>query len=430
MSHRDLYERALDTAPGGVHSPVRAFHGVGGTPIFFASGHGARLIDVMGHQYIDLCMSFGPLILGHRDPTVAAAVHEAVDRGWSFGACEPYSLALAEWMRARVPWLERVRFVSSGTEAVMSALRVARAATGRSKILKFEGCYHGHADGMLVRAGSGLAGPTAATSAGIPDGTLAHTVVAPLDTEAAVDQAFDLAGADLAGVILEPVPANYGLLPQRRGWINHIVHRCRQAGGLVIFDEVITGFRSGPEGAAGVFGVVPDLVCYGKVIGGGFPVAAYGGRANLMNMVAPAGPVYQAGTLSANPVGMRAGLVTLEQMADREGWRVLEERTDAFVTALAQRLADADRGLSVTRHASIFWIHRRATDGDPIRRPDRIPSEHAEWYRGFFHAARANGVYLPPSPYEVCFLSMAHDDLTLALAADILADAARSPEVR
>ncbi len=183
MSHRDLYERALETAPGGVHSPVRAFHGVGGTPIFFASGHGARLTDVTGHNYIDLCMSFGPLILGHRDQVVAAAVHEAVDRGWSFGACEPYSLALAEWIRARVPWLERLRFVSSGTEAVMSALRVARAATGRSKILKFDGCYHGHADGMLVRAGSGLAGPTAATSAGIPAGTLAHTVVAPLDSE-------------------------------------------------------------------------------------------------------------------------------------------------------------------------------------------------------------------------------------------------------
>jgi len=428
MSHRDLYERALETAPGGVHSPVRAFHGVGGTPVFFASGHGARLTDVTGHNYIDLCMSFGPLILGHRDQVVAAAVHEAVDRGWSFGACEPYSLALAEWIRARVPWLERLRFVSSGTEAVMSALRVARAATGRSKILKFDGCYHGHADGMLVRAGSGLAGPTAATSAGIPAGTLAHTVVAPLDSEQVMDEVFKVAGDDLAAVILEPVPANYGLLIQRHAWLQHLVERCRKAGALLILDEVITGFRSGPEGAAGVLGIVPDLVCYGKVIGGGFPVAAYGGRADLMNLVAPAGPVYQAGTLSANPVGMRAGLVTLEQMAYREGWRVLEHRTETFVTGLAERLAESGSDLGVARHASIFWVHRQSKDGDPIRRPDRIPADQADWYRRFFHAALTNGVYLPPSPYEVCFLSMAHDDLTLALAADALVEAALRPE--
>jgi glutamate-1-semialdehyde 2,1-aminomutase len=429
MSHRDLYARALETAPGGVHSPVRAFQSVGGTPIFFASGHGARLTDVTGHHYIDLCMSFGPLILGHHDQVVAEAVHEAVDRGWSFGACEPYSLALAEWIRARVRWLERLRFVSSGTEAVMSALRVARAATGRSKVLKFEGCYHGHADGMLVRAGSGLAGPSAATSAGIPEGTLNHTVVVPLDNELVIDEAFQAAGSDLAAVILEPVPANYGLLPQRHAWVQHVVARCRQAGTLVIFDEVITGFRSGPDGAAGAFGIVPDLVCYGKVIGGGFPVAAYGGRADLMNLVAPVGPVYQAGTLSANPVGMRAGLVTLEQMADREGWRVLDERTETFVKGLSERLAVSDPRLSIVRHASIFWIHRRS-DEDPIRRPDRIPNDQADWYRRFFHAALTNGVYLPPSPYEVCFLSLAHDDLTLALAADALAEAAVRSEDR
>lgn len=428
MSHADLYARALETAPGGVHSPVRAFRGVGGTPIFFASAHGARLTDVDGHHYIDFCMSFGPLILGHRDPVVARAVHEAVDRGWSFGACEPYSLALAEWIRARVPWLERLRFVSSGTEAVMSALRVARAATGRSRILKFEGCYHGHADGLLVRAGSGLAGPTAASSAGIPDGTLQHTLVAPLDDEQAVDRAFDLAAGDLAAVILEPVPANYGLLPPRPEWIQHIVARCRERGALLIFDEVISGFRSRLEGAAGVFDVVPDLVCYGKVIGGGFPVAAYGGRADLMNLVAPVGPVYQAGTLSANPVGMRAGLVTLEQMADRDGWTTLEHRTAAFVNNLSARLADAAPGLTVTRHASIFWVHRTAGNGEPIRRPDQIPAGQADWYRRFFHGALGAGVYLPPSPYEVCFLSLAHDDLTLALAAEALVDAAAGAE--
>ena len=427
MTHQDLYERALATAPGGVHSPVRAFHGVGGTPIFFASAHGARLTDVTGLNYIDFCMSFGPLILGHRDRVVAEAVHEAVDRGWTFGACEPYSLALAEWMLTRVPWVERVRFVSSGTEAVMSAIRVARAATARSRVLKFEGCYHGHADGMLVRAGSGLAGRSAASSDGVPDGTLVHTLVAPLDNEQAIDDAFADARGDLAAVILEPVPANYGLLPQRHGWLQHLVNRARQEGALIIFDEVITGFRSGVGGAAGLFAVEPDLVCYGKVIGGGFPVAAYGGRADLMSRVAPVGPVYQAGTLSANPVGMRAGLVTLEQMADRDGWTTLEGRAAAFVHALAERLAGVAPELAIARHASMFWIHRRSHDG-PIRRPDRIPESHAGWYARFFHAALAHGVYLPPSPYEVSFLSLAHDELALALAADALFDAARRAE--
>jgi glutamate-1-semialdehyde 2,1-aminomutase len=426
MTHQELYERALATAPGGVHSPVRAFHGVGGTPIFFASAHGARLTDVTGLNYIDFCMSFGPLILGHRDPVVAEAVHDAVNRGWTFGACEPYSLALAEWMLTRVPWVERLRFVSSGTEAVMSAIRVARAATGRSRVLKFDGCYHGHADGMLVRAGSGLAGRAAASSAGVPDGTLAHTLVAPLDNEQAIDDAFGAARGDLAAVIVEPVPANYGLLPQRPAWLDHLVSRARREGVLVIFDEVITGFRSGVAGAAGLFGVEPDLVCYGKVIGGGFPVAAYGGRADLMARVAPEGPVYQAGTLSANPVGMRAGLATLEQMSDRDGWTTLEARTATFLQALAERLLDVE-SLAIARHASMFWIHRRSPDG-PIRRPDRIPDDHAAWYARFFHAALAHGVYLPPSPYEVCFLSIAHDDLTLALAVDALSDAARRAE--
>jgi glutamate-1-semialdehyde 2,1-aminomutase len=427
MNSRDLYERALETAPGGVHSPVRAFHGVGGTPVFFRSGHGARLTDVSDASYIDFCMSFGPLILGHRDPVVAEAVHEAVDRGWSFGAAEPYSLALAEWILAHVPWVERLRFVSSGTEAVMSAIRVARAATGRTQVLKFEGCYHGHADGLLVQAGSGLAGPAAASSAGIPPGTLAHTLVAPLDDEAAVDDAFAAAAGDLAAVVVEPVPANYGLLPQRREWLEHLADRCRRAGTLLIFDEVITGFRSSLEGAAGALGLRPDLVCYGKVIGGGFPVAAYGGHRELMDLVAPVGPVYQAGTLSANPVGMRAGLATLEAMADRDGWRTLESRAGSFGAALTDRLSQADVLLEVVQHASIFWIRRRA-DG-PVRRPDRIPHDHAAWYRRFFHAALAQGIYLPPSAYEVCFLSLAHDDLTLALAAEALGEAARHLEL-
>jgi glutamate-1-semialdehyde 2,1-aminomutase len=227
MSSQELYERALATAPGGVHSPVRAFRSVGGTPVFFSSAAGAHLTDVGGQRYIDFCMSFGPLILGHRHPAVAGAVHDAVERGWSFGACEPYSLALAEWILARVPWVERLRFVSSGTEAVMSALRVARAATNRPRVLKFDGCYHGHADQMLVKAGSGLAGRTAASSAGIPAPTAAQTLVAPLDDETALDQILDTHGAEIAAVILEAVPANYGLLPQRQAWLDGLRRRCR-----------------------------------------------------------------------------------------------------------------------------------------------------------------------------------------------------------
>lgn len=425
MSSESLFQRALLTAPGGVHSPVRAFHGVGGTPIFMASARGARLTDVTGLTYIDFCLSFGPLILGHHDPAVAEVAHRAITDGWSYGTCEPYSLELAEWIIARVPWVERLRFVSSGTEAVMSALRVARAATKRSDILKFEGCYHGHADHLLVKAGSGLAGTVTASSAGLPDDVAAHTLVAPLDDEQSIDDVFASHAGTIAAAIVEPVPANYGLLPQREEWLRHLSETCRRHGTLLILDEVITGFRDGVRGAAARYSVTPDLVCYGKVIGGGFPVGAYGGRAELMQLVAPAGPVYQAGTLSANPVGMRVGLATLQQLEETDGWERLEAHADAFARDLTDRLAKVAPALDVVRHGSIFWIRRRH-DG-PVRRPDHIPNSHAEWYRHFFHAALANGIYLPPSPYEVSFLSLAHDTETLADAAMALADAAAHP---
>jgi glutamate-1-semialdehyde 2,1-aminomutase len=421
-----LYDRALRTAPGGVHSPVRAFRSVGGTPVFMRSADGPHLTDVDGRRYVDFCLSFGPLILGHRDPVVAAAVHRAVDDGWSYGTSEPYSLALAEWILSQVPAVDRLRFVSSGTEAVMSALRVARAATNRTTVLKFDGCYHGHADGLLVRAGSGLAGPVAATSAGLPPDMLHHTVVAPLDDERAFDRVVADAGDTLAAVVLEAVPANYGLLPQRPEWLAHVARRTRDAGGLLVVDEVITGFRTGIGGASDLYGLNPDLVCYGKVMGGGFPVAAYAGRAALMDLVAPAGPVYQAGTLSANPVGMRAGLATLERMAATDGWRVLDKRAAAFAETLNGALARVSPDLHVVRHASMLWI-RRGSD-TPVRRPDRIDGAHAPWFARFFHAALARGIYLPPSPYEVLFLSLAHDDSTLATAAAAIVEAARAAE--
>ena len=423
MTDTELFERARRTAPGGVHSPVRAFHHVGGVPVFIKEASGAHLTDVAGRRYIDFCLSFGPLILGHRDPAVAAVAHQAIDQGWSYGACDPYSLELAEWIIARVPWVERLRFVSSGTEAVMSALRVARAATGRSKVLKFEGCYHGHADHLLVRAGSGLAGTSEATSAGLPPGLLGDTLVAPLDDERAIDAAIETAGHDLAAVIVEPVPANNGLLLQREEWLSHLVAAAKAAGVLVVFDEVISGFRSGLGGAAGLFGFRPDLVCYGKVIGGGFPVGAYGGRADLMDLVAPAGPVYQAGTLSANPVGMRAGLATLQRVVDLDGWNQLETRTARFCDRLGAALAaPRSRPVAVARHGSIFWLH--PADTGPARRPEAVTPAHVSWYRTFFHAALERGVYLPPSPYEVCFTSLAHDTALLDQALDALIGAA------
>lgn len=417
-----LFDRSLRVTPGGVHSPVRAFRGVGGTPVFFARGEGARLIDVDGKAYIDFCQAFGPLILGHADPDVTRAVHAAVDDGWSFGTCEPYSLELAEWITSRLPWVERIRFVSSGTEAVMSALRVARAATDRPRILKFEGCYHGHTDAMLVRAGSGLAGAVAASSAGVTPGTFSDTLVVPLDDDDALDRLFAAEGRHLAAVIVEPLPANYGLLPQRREWLMGLADRCRHAGALLILDEVISGFRVGLGGMAEATGLRPDLVCYGKVIGGGFPVAAYGGRADLIDLVAPIGPVYQAGTLSANPVGMRAGLATLAKMAKLHGWGMLEDRTETFTAALGVNLARAGVPVDVVQRASIFWL--RLTSEKPVRRVADIPERQAAWYARFFHAALRHGVYLPPAAFEVGFLSLAHDDEVLTHALGALSAAA------
>ncbi len=402
---------------------MRAFRSVGGTPVFFARGAGARLFDVDGAGYIDFCQSFGPLVLGHAHPVVAEAVRAAVSDGWSFGACEPYSLALAEWITSRLPWAERIRFVSSGTEAVMSALRIARAATGRSRILKFEGCYHGHTDAMLVQAGSGLAGKTAASSAGVPEGVLGDTLVVPLDDIDALERTFAESGTSIAAVILEPLPANYGLLPQRPEWLARVVALARQAGALVILDEVISGFRVGRDGMARETGITPDLVTYGKVIGGGFPVAAYAGRADLMELVAPVGPVYQAGTLSANPVGMRAGYSTLTTMEAIDGWTALQSSTETFCKELAADFSRAGLPIDVVSHASMFWLHPH-TDA-PVRRVDQIPTQQRDWFTRLFHAALTRHIYLPPSGFEVCFLSIAHDEGELAIARKSLVDAAK-----
>jgi glutamate-1-semialdehyde 2,1-aminomutase len=416
-----LFDRSLRLSPGGVHSPVRAFKGVGGTPIFFRSAQGAILTSVEGHDYIDFCQSFGPLILGHRDPDVSEVVREAIDTAWSFGACEPYSLELAEWITSRVPWVEMLRFVSSGTEAVMSALRVARAATGRSRILKFEGCYHGHADSLLVKAGSGLAGESASSSAGVSESVASETLVALLDDEESVRAVFAEHGPEIAAVILEPQPANYGLLLQRREFIEETVNIARQHGALVIFDEVISGFRVAMGGMAEVLNMRPDLVTYGKVIGGGFPVGAYGGRRDLMEMVAPSGPVYQAGTLSANPVGMRAGLAPLQKIERVTAFEVLNRRTANFCDGLNVAFEQNGLPVQITRAASLLWLHAK-TDR-VIRRLEDIPAGHAEQFARIFHAALKRRVYFAPSGYEVSFLSLAHTDELLDEARTAILDA-------
>ncbi len=376
------------------------------------------MTSVDGREYIDFCQSFGPLMLGHRDPDVSEAVLAAISTAWSFGACEPYSLELAEWITARLPWVEMLRFVSSGTEAVMSALRVARAATERNKILKFEGCYHGHSDSLLVKAGSGLAGAAASSSAGVSADVAGETLVAPLDDEDAVRKICAEHGKDIAAVILEPLPANYGLLIQRREFIEETVKIAREHGSLVIFDEVISGFRVALGGMAEVLGMRPDLVTYGKVIGGGFPVACYGGRKDLMELVAPVGPVYQAGTLSANPVGMRAGLATLQKIESANAYEQLQKRTSGFCNYLNAELRQRGLPFDVTRTASIFWLHAQ-TDG-VIRRIEQIPAHNAAAFARIFHGALARGVYLAPSGFEVNFMSLAHSDELLERAREAI----------
>lgn len=418
MNSHELFQRALKVAPGGVHSPVRSFKGLDRAPVFFKQAEGAYLTSVENKKYIDFCQSFGPLILGHRDPEVAEEVHRMVDTAWTFGAAEVYSLELAEWMTSTLPFMEKLRFVSSGTEAVMSALRVARAATGRKKVLKFEGCYHGHVDSLLVKAGSGLAGAAASSSAGISAEVAAHTVVAPLNDEARLTEIFQAQGSDIAAVIIEPLPANYGLLMQRPEFLRHVADTCKKNGTLLIFDEVISGFRVGLGGMVEKTDIKPDLVTYGKIIGGGFPVGCYGGRADLMNLVAPSGDVYQAGTLSANPIGMRAGLTTLKKMQRLDGWNVLAQRTERFANTLKTGLQKKGLPLDVSHTASLFWIH--GTSPEPIRTVEQIPANQGLHFKNIFLKSLDKGVYLAPNAYEVGFVSMAHTDALLDQAAALI----------
>lgn len=418
-SSAQLFARARRVSPGGVHSPVRSLRQVGHTPVFVDSASGSQFVDADGRTCTDYCMAFGPLILGHRPPAVAAAIGEAVAAGWSYGTAERWSLELAELITGRIPWAEQIRFVNSGTEAVMAALRLARAATGRDRVLKFDGCYHGHTDAMLIEAGSGMAG--VAGSAGLTRGTLRDTRVGTLDAIESLETMFRDHGHELAAAIIEPLPANYGLLPQRQAFLERLRELCTRHGTLLIFDEVISGFRVAFGGCAEQLGITPDLVTWGKVIGGGFPVGAYAGPAELMQRIAPVGDVYQAGTLSANPVAMRAGLATLAELTDGSAYRQLEH----LGSQLEQRLDPVD-GVQLSRVGSLFWMCLTEQPAGPWRMPTKIPAEHRQRYPGMFSALLERGIYLPPSPYEIGFLSTAHAPADIDRLAEQLDAAARS----
>jgi glutamate-1-semialdehyde 2,1-aminomutase len=416
-----LYRRACRVIPGGVNSPVRAFRAVGGTPLFIARGAGARITDADGRSYLDLVGSWGPLIAGHAHPAVIEAVSAALTRGTTYGAPCAAEVELAERVVAAYPGAEQVRFVSSGTEAVMSAIRLARACTARDLIVKFAGCYHGHADHLLVAAGSGLATFGRPSSAGVPEAFTACTRVLPLDDEAALETLFRQDGARIAAVIIEPVPANHGLLPQRREFLECLRRVTLEHGALLIFDEVISGFRLGRGGAAQLLSVTPDLATFGKVIGGGMPVGAFGGARRLMARLAPDGDTYQAGTLSGNPVAMAAGLATLDVLERESGWQRLEECGAECERVLRAALAHAPFPVHLVRVGSLLWMSLHEA-GAP-RTAAALSARETARFAALFHAMLARGVYLPPSAYEAWFLSLAHGSAELAELAQALREA-------
>ena len=399
-----LFARAQQILPGGVDSPVRAFKSVGASPLFIRRASGARIEDVDGNRLIDYVMSWGPLIHGHAPRGLVKALAAAAKDGTSFGAPSPLEVALGERVRAMMPSLERVRFVSSGTEAAMSAVRVARAATGRDRILKFEGCYHGHADAFLVKAGSGALTLGTPTSPGVTRGTSADTLVAAYNDLDSVRRTFDAHRDQIAAVIVEPIAGNMGVVAPAGGFLSGLRDITRGAGALLIFDEVISGFRAAAGGAQAIAGVRPDLTCLGKIIGGGLPVGAYGGRADLMALVSPAGPVYQAGTLSGNPLAMTAGLWALDNLSPR-----LYKSLAALGARLAGGLADAAReaGVSLQVNALGSLVTPFFTDR-PVRDFASAISANTERYAVFFRGMLRRGVYPPPSQFEAWFLSAAH----------------------
>lgn len=402
---QELQRRAESAMPGGVNSPVRAFRSVGGAPIYAKRAGGAFLETTDGRNLIDYCLSFGPLILGHAHEAVTAAVAEAVARGSSYAVTTEAEIEMAELIRRAVPSMERVRLVSSGTEACMTAIRVARGFTGRSKVLKFSGCYHGHADCMLVKAGSGVAGIAAASSAGVPEGCAANTLVARYNHLEDVDALIAAHGSDLAAIVVEPVAANAGLILPEPGFLDGLRERATAAGALLIFDEVINGFRFTFGGYQNLIGIRPDLTCLGKIIGGGLPVGAVGGRADVMERLAPLGDVYQGGTLSGNPVSVAAGLAVLRWLEANNPYPTLAAETAHLVEGIRTAADRHGIPIQVPVLGSLFSVFFRA---DPVRDFDDVTASDTARYVTLFHALLERGVYLPPSPYEVSFVSIAH----------------------
>src|SRR5438128_3462788 len=421
----ELFARAQRVIPGGVSSPVRAFRAVGGHPPFIVRGEGSRVSDADGHSYIDYLGSWGPLILGHAHPDVVEAVREAALSGTSYGAPCPAEVELAERVVRLMPSMEKVRFVSSGTEAAMSALRLARGFTGRNKILKLEGCYHGHADSLLVAAGSGVATLGIPGSPGVPAGTVADTLTAPYNDVRAVEQVVAAHGADLAAVIVEPVAGNMGCVLPAAGYLESLREITRRTGALLIFDEVITGFRLGLGGAQAQYRVTPDLTCLGKIIGGGLPVGAYGGRGEIMARVAPDGPVYQAGTLSGNPLAMAAGCAALDALQAPGVYERLAALTTKLTDGLAAAAKAAGVDVTINRAASMFTVFFRS---GPVTDYASAKASDTARFARFFHGMLRRGVYLPPAQFESAFVSFAHTDpdleATVRAAGEALAEVA------
>src|SRR3954471_5188791 len=410
MKNQELFERAQRRIPAGVNSPVRAFRAVGGTPPFFERAAGAYLWDAEGRRYIDYLGSWGPMVVGHTHPAVVEAVQEAASRALSFGAPTEAEIELAELLCRLVPSVEMVRLVSSGTEATMTAVRLARGFTGRSLVVKFEGCYHGHADSLLVKAGSGALTFGNPSSAGVPAETAAHTVVLEYNDVSQVDALFGAQGANIAGVIVEPVAGNMNLVLPAKGFLENLRERCTRHGAVLIFDEVMTGFRVALGGAQARFGVRPDLTTLGKVIGGGLPVGAVGGRRDIMEKIAPLGPVYQAGTLSGNPVAVAAGIATLKIVDSPDFQRNIEATTRALVEGLMAEAKKADAVFSAQSIGSMFGVYFRSAPPTSFAEVMQCDKDR---FNRFFHAMLERGVYLAPSAYEAGFVSAAHGDAHL-----------------
>jgi glutamate-1-semialdehyde 2,1-aminomutase len=411
----ELFKRASEVIPGGVDSPVRAFGSVGGTPYFVARAEGCYVWDVEGRKYVDYVQSWGASILGHADPRVVEAVREAAGEGTSYGAPTEREVLLAEAIRTRVPSCEKVRLVNSGTEAAMSAVRLARGATGRDRVVKFAGCYHGHSDALLAAGGSGLATLGLPGSAGVPSSAVADTIVVPYNVVPEV-------GDDVACVIVEPVAANMGLVPPAPGFLDGLRAACDAAGALLIFDEVITGFRLGPGGAQERYGVTPDLSCFGKVIGGGLPLAAFGGRSDIMDLLAPEGPVYQAGTLSGNPLATAAGLAVLDAL-DEASYRMLAGRATELGAWLTDVISEAGLAVQVPVVGPLLGLFFSET---PVTDYESAKAADGDRYARFFHQMLDRGIALAPSPFEAIFPSLAHPKDELERTADLAAAAARA----